>query len=296
MIVAYSDCFVSVVVPSFNGLDKLKILLPALNSQSCLPYEVVVVVDGSQDGSFEWLSKNRDDRTFRFTLNIIYQENQGRGSSKANGADAAKGSIILFCDDDMIVSSQWVQSHVNAHISGDVITGPVRLCRKSDGSREFFDYFSFLIELWDRENRAKQYSFFSAQNVSFKRSVYESTGGFDRSLRDAEDRDYAIRLNQLGVIILYVESCLSYTVPYKSFKDYSNRLLQYREGNRILQEKIRSSSSTRQPTIMVRCRRLLAKLKRFPPFRKVLVLLIESGFFMFLSPSIRYNIYTLILF
>lgn len=296
MTLVYSANLVSVVVPSFNGLEKLKVLLPALNAQSYQPYEVLIVVDGSRDGSFEWLSKCSGVKDFRFILNIIYQENQGRGSAKANGADAAKGSIILFCDDDMVVSPQWVQSHVDAHLTADVITGPVRLCSKPKVSQEFFEYFSFLLELWDRENKARKYPLFTAANVSFKRSVYESSGGFSRSLRDAEDRDYSIRLQKLGVKISYCESCISYTVPYKSFKDYSMRLLEYRHGILKLEEKICLNFSTPPLTIKATCCRFFVNLKRFPPLRNLLVWFIDHQILIPLSSAIRYRVYTFILF
>jgi len=296
MTLTYSAGSVSVVVPSFNGLEKLKVLLPALNSQTYQPHEVVVVVDGSQDGSFVWLSVCSDDKHFSFILNIIYQENQGRGSAKANGADAAKGSIILFCDDDMVVSPQWVQSHVDAHLTADVIAGPVRLCSRPEVSQEFFEYCSFLVDLWDRENKARKYPSFTASNLSFKRSVYESTGGFDRSLRDAEDRDYSIRLQKLGVKISYRESCVSYTLPYKSFVEYSRRLLEYQHGNRILEEKVGSGYGARHPTNKAICYQLLVKSKKLPLIRKLLVWLIDNRIFMPLPTMMRYRAYTFILF
>ena len=60
-------------------------------------FEVVVVVDGSQDGSFEALK----ELDVSFPLSVFEQSNQGAARARNHGAAATRGEILLFLDDDM---------------------------------------------------------------------------------------------------------------------------------------------------------------------------------------------------
>ena len=84
----------SVVVPTYNRLPLLIEALDSVWRQTFTDYEVIVVDDGSTDGTAEWL----DGQTPR--LRFLRQENKGPGAARNLGAAEAKGEYLAFLDSD----------------------------------------------------------------------------------------------------------------------------------------------------------------------------------------------------
>src|SRR4051794_33250117 len=89
----------SVVIPTYQRKD---VVCDAVRALGKLMYdthfEVIVVVDGSTDGTAPALRQ----LGCRFPLRVIEQENGGAAHARNTGAAAATGDILLFLDDDMI--------------------------------------------------------------------------------------------------------------------------------------------------------------------------------------------------
>jgi glycosyltransferase involved in cell wall biosynthesis len=102
---------ISVVIPTFNRCRYLHgTLAPLLAEPDAL--EVVVVVDGSQDGSYELLAEMaREDPRVRPVL----IENRGMTEARLAGARAAEGEIVLLLDDDVRLEPGVVRGHARAH-------------------------------------------------------------------------------------------------------------------------------------------------------------------------------------
>ena len=94
---------ISVVVPTFNRQSLLKKCIRSLLEQDYANYEVIVVNDGSTDGTAEYLTKLRDRR-----LVIISQRNKGYGAARNAGFSRAKGRIIASTDDDCVAGKDWL--------------------------------------------------------------------------------------------------------------------------------------------------------------------------------------------
>jgi glycosyltransferase involved in cell wall biosynthesis len=103
----------SVVIPTFNKQERLALTLESFNHQKASRnvFEVIVVDDGSTDGTEEFV--NNFDHNFK----LLYkrQNNSGRSSARNNGILEAKNDIIIFCDDDLIVSKDLISEHLNCH-------------------------------------------------------------------------------------------------------------------------------------------------------------------------------------
>lgn len=93
--VTSSDPFFSVVVPTFNRKDMLQDAVESVLTQSFNDLELVVVDDGSTDGTSDWLESVADPR-----VRTITQENSKRGVARNRGISAARGQYIAFLDDD----------------------------------------------------------------------------------------------------------------------------------------------------------------------------------------------------
>jgi glycosyltransferase involved in cell wall biosynthesis len=116
----------SVVVPTFNRASELTATISSLYSselRSPGSIELVVVDDGSAQAADRFVHSL--DPPSHFTRRVIRQENRGVGSARNRGFLEARGPVILFVDDDMIVLPDMLQGHLDAHLStpGSVVFG-----------------------------------------------------------------------------------------------------------------------------------------------------------------------------
>jgi glycosyltransferase involved in cell wall biosynthesis len=86
---------VSVVIPTYNRLHTLPATLASVWAQTYAPLEVIVVDDGSTDGTQAYLARQTDPR-----LRVIMQENGGPALARNAGIAAAQGDYVRFVDSD----------------------------------------------------------------------------------------------------------------------------------------------------------------------------------------------------
>jgi glycosyltransferase involved in cell wall biosynthesis len=185
----------SVVVPTYNRRQILSRTLPTLLSQTLrgAEHEVIVVVDGSSDGTLEMLE--RIDGGAR--LRVAAQPNRGLASARNRGAAEARGEIVLFLDDDMIAAPDLFAAHAEAHGPSRqrVVLGRMDL---AEGVRRSF--LKLGVEDWGREFAervaAPGYRFrfddMHFGNASIARSLFERLGGFDESFVAFGNEDYEL--------------------------------------------------------------------------------------------------------
>ncbi len=101
----------SVVIPTYNRLDVLPEVLEALEQQEDAPdFEIVVVDDGSTDGTTEWLR----ERPFRVPAAVLSQPNRGPAAARNLGVAKARGERVAFLGDDTVPSTGWLAAHRRA--------------------------------------------------------------------------------------------------------------------------------------------------------------------------------------
>lgn len=192
------DPIASIIVPSRGGRDRLPVLLAALAAQSEARWEAVIVLDGDIDGSAEYLAGHRDPR-----VRIIeFPENRGRSTALNAGHDAARGGVLVRCDDDLEPGPDYVRRHVDAHHSRDV--GVVGLYLNRYPTNRYAQVYG---QLQDERFRREAYATaaerrwrYWAGNVSVTRAQWERVGPYDTAFRAYgwEDVDWGYRLWQSG--------------------------------------------------------------------------------------------------
>src|SRR5262249_37965000 len=141
-------------------------------------FEVIVVVDGSRDGSAQALR----DLSLPF-LKVLEQSNSGAAAARNRGAAAARGEILLFLDDDMLAHSRLLAEHDRSHADGaDAVLGHIPLYPTLDGNFLTTEYEIFAEDRASRLSRPG--SELSLQDLltgqlSVKREIFEKFGGFD---------------------------------------------------------------------------------------------------------------------
>lgn len=109
---------VSVVIPTFNRRRILGEVLAALEAQQAAPpFEIVVVDDGSTDGTFEWLQQRPTlgpESALR-PLRVLRQDNRGPAAARNRGVTAAAGALVAFLGDDTVPEPGWLAAHWAVH-------------------------------------------------------------------------------------------------------------------------------------------------------------------------------------
>ena len=107
----------SVVIPTFNRRHVLERTLPSLLAQYFPPenYEVIVVVDGSTDGTAEMLGDLKPKCAFR----VLESAHRGPGAARNLGMRAAVGDLVLFLDDDLVCTPGLLREHCASHPDSD---------------------------------------------------------------------------------------------------------------------------------------------------------------------------------
>jgi GT2 family glycosyltransferase len=215
---------VSIVVPTYNRLNRLKQVLVHLEKQH-YPldrFEVVVVSDGSSDGTDAYLRS----LTTPLSLIAVTQPNRGVAAARNHGIQRATGDLVLFLDDDVVPAPQLIAEHVRLHAEQPdnlIVLGP--MLTPDD----------FVLSPWVRWEQAmltKQYQAmlagrfkptarqFYTGNTSLARAHLIAAGGFDEHFRRAEDVELAYRLAQRGLRFVFSPDAIGYHYAERSFRSW----------------------------------------------------------------------------
>jgi glycosyltransferase involved in cell wall biosynthesis len=205
----------SVIVPTFQRRDTVLRTVSALEQQSERDFEVIVVDDGSSDGSAEAL------RTLdvSFPLRVIEQPNQGAAAARNAGVEASSGELVAFLDDDMRADPALLAEHDRSHGEGaDMVMGDMPLDPASP-----HNLLSWGVGSW-AAGRRKRLSAPGAEiriddlltgQMSISRAAYLAVGGLDPTFtRDGlfggEDLDFGHRVLAAGYEIAFNPAAISY--------------------------------------------------------------------------------------
>ncbi len=213
---------ISVVVPTYQRCASVRRTLEALARQTMATteYEVIVAIDGSDDGTKEMIDRFRAP----YRLSAIWQPNQGRAAARNAGSRLAEGHLIVFLDDDMEPAPGFLLAHRDAHPPGSrrAVVGPVPI-PDDPSSPPVVDYRrSGMNALLDRlAQPGYQLGFRDVYtgNLSLPRDVLREVGAFDATFKlyGHEDYEIALRLVKAGVELGYSSQAVAYQCYDKDF-------------------------------------------------------------------------------
>ncbi|MBX3102481.1 MAG: glycosyltransferase family 2 protein [Bacteroidetes bacterium] len=205
--------YLSVIVPSYNGAHRILHTLEALRAQAYADYELIVVVDGSTDGTQELLAARREVQP----LQLLTPPNGGRAAARNRGAAVAKGEVLFFLDDDMRPLPDVLERHAAFHhhhphtcLIGAQLTDPEKYPSDLGRFQQYVEagYLATVPKTLHCMPATQDY--ITAAHFSIARRLFEEMGGFDEALTDLEDFDLALRLHDSGHPIWRDESIIAW--------------------------------------------------------------------------------------
>jgi glycosyltransferase involved in cell wall biosynthesis len=199
----------SVVIPTYQRRDVVVETVRALTA--CPrpgPVEVVVVVDGSTDGTTDALAGLSSDGT----VVVVEQPNQGAAAARNTGARRARGPVLLFIDDDMVADPQLLAAHLRRQdLEPGIVLGHIPV--HPDSPRTVI---SDALSRWVEQRRDRlsrpgarpSPSDWLSGQFSIPREHFERLGGFDAALNrqgrfGGEDTDFFHRAYLAGIAFTF---------------------------------------------------------------------------------------------
>lgn len=223
---------ISVVIPTFNRREYLLECLTAIRSQRVQPFEVIVVDDGSTDGTQDELATRND-------LTLLKQENSGPGAARNLGASKASGDYFAFLDSDDLWlpwTIEVISAILESHGRPPLLFGKYEDFKGYIGSVE--EAATSVLEFQDLlASTCKGHFFAGAGMMVIERGAFAATGGFVVDRLNAEDHDLAL---ELGVAKGFVQIVEPTTILHRVHRDNeSNDLIKSARGieRLILKEK-----------------------------------------------------------
>ena len=186
-------------------------------------FEIVVVVDGSSDGTIEMLASTQSPCALR----VITQAKDGLGAAMNAGVAATRGEIVLLLADDLVCSPELIDQHVSAHrgLADAVVFGPVRIAPDAPRSgtallkREWADRYFDLLDAGQEPSWPAHA--FVAGNCSLRRATFLSEGGFDADVaRMSEDAELGTRLWKRGTRFVYRHEAVAHHLYTRSSEHF----------------------------------------------------------------------------
>ena len=192
---------VSIVIPTYNRRPILEKCLIALEKQilnkNVGEYEVIVVDDGSTDGTNTWIKNNKNNLKH---VVLYEQEHGGPALGRNLGIIKSKYEIIIFIDSDLVVLKNFITSHVDKLISSF-----------KKNNNKCFTYGS-VINTSNFQNPQSEFykisdisfAYFATGNVAIPKRLLLSVGLFDTSfsLYGWEDLELGERLRKIGTKLI----------------------------------------------------------------------------------------------
>jgi len=243
---------VSVVVPTRNRLSQLQRAISAVRNQTFRDFEVIVVVDGSTDGTMPWL------QSYGAGLNVLTTNNPiGAAAARNSGIAHARGELIAFLDDDDVWRASYLEAqvahldshrgaslsytdHVNVDSKGHIIRPEIKPLLKYES-----DLLWLLSECFIH----------SLSIVVCRRKVFEEVGVFDPDLMIVHDLEWYARLLMAGRTFTHLPSALvQLSVPGGLVTSHRNW---FREESAVLTRVLDNSPTNKEHERMIRAYRAL---------------------------------------
>ena len=179
---------VSVVIPTYNRKDLLKRSINSVINQTIKPFEIIVVDDGSLDGTEKMIRRNYD------LVKFIKQENKGVSAARNSGIKVSNGEWICFLDSDDEWKKDKLEKQINAandnpgyhlfHSNEIWVKNGIRINQKKKHKKYGGDIFEKCLDMCR----------ISPSSVMIDKTIFDEVGNFNEDLVVCEDYELWLRI------------------------------------------------------------------------------------------------------
>lgn len=152
-----SEKKVTIIIPNYNGLSFMEPCMAALERQTCRDFDVLVVDNGSTDGSVEWLKE-------REIPSVFLEENTGFSGAVNTGIRAAKTAYVILLNNDTEAEPDYVAG----------------LLRAIESSGRIFSVSPKMIQMHHRDLMDDAGDMYSIMGWAYQRGVGQEVSRYDR--------------------------------------------------------------------------------------------------------------------
>ena len=218
---------ISVIVPTFNRLKLLVRCVGALQAQTvpAADYELIVVDDGSLDGTRSWLEQQTG-------LRAVFVPHRGPAAARNAGVRSARGEIVAFTDDDCTAAADWLES-LRYALQGHAAAGG-RVVNAVAGNLLAETAQSIVDVLGEELNGdMRNGGMLTANNIAYRRNTFEAAGGFDERYKvGGEERDLNYRLWRQKARLVFSPQAIVYHHADPSVGSFLKQQFSYGRGAR----------------------------------------------------------------
>jgi peptidoglycan/xylan/chitin deacetylase (PgdA/CDA1 family) len=233
--------FVSVIVCTKDREEQLKRCLDSLNNLRYENKEIIVVDNASSSGGTKNLVK-------QYPARYLWEGKKGKGFALNLGIQTAKGEILAFVDDDVVVDKNWLNNLTN-DLSYPGVMCATGLTLPLELDTMAANLFEAYYQGFGRGYKRREYgppfppshvgNIGGGGNAAFKKEIFDLVGYFDEILSPGtpgsagEDTDLFYRIVASGYKIRYNPSAVAWHIHRTEYSDLSQQIFKYGIGSGV---------------------------------------------------------------
>ncbi|MFW5658859.1 MAG: glycosyltransferase family 2 protein [Bacteroidota bacterium] len=203
---AHDGLLFELIIPTYNNLPGLQRTLEALERQTLRQFRVHICVDGSTDGTFEWL----EEQTFNFAHQVHHhpnRANRGRNATRNLALPHLEAEFLALIDSDLVPVDDWLAAHL------EMLCAHNGWCA-SGGAMHFTDahtnawarYYMTRGRMKYAHAEQAPFQYFTTGNIALPTRCFVALGGQDAEMRTygGGDTEFAYRLHKHFQLPLYM--------------------------------------------------------------------------------------------
>lgn len=204
---------ISVVIPTYNRGPKIAATLESVFAQTLAPLEIIVIDDGSTDGTADWIEAHYGDK-----IRVVRQANGGVARARNRGLNEARGEFIAYLDHDDRWLPQKLEQQLAALHNNSQAGVAYCLWQEIDDNEQQMGRAGVLQpDEWNRLPQGDVFALMMHRNIILSMSIplvrtalLREVGGFDPALVPCDDWDVWIKLARRGEFVAVAQTLVVY--------------------------------------------------------------------------------------
>ncbi|MCP4668129.1 MAG: glycosyltransferase, partial [Deltaproteobacteria bacterium] len=211
---------------AYNCRDTIARCLESLSGLDHPSYEVIVVDDGSTDGTAAICESFEGARVMRL-------DNGGPSRARNAGLEAARASLVAFTDSDCVVDKGWLKELEKGFTGPDVAgvggdqKSPDDETELGQGIQEMFKMLGIVTYYMKTDTITAETEHNPSCNAAYRKAVLEEVGGFDETLWPGEDVDLDLRIRRQGYKLVYNPAALVGHYRPRTYRGFARMMRRY---------------------------------------------------------------------